>query len=198
MVKCSIVLFMLLLMVMMIRFKFLTWNVWSAQCGVVVLIFTQSNDYSDDASALFCSTSILPHLPTSLIILPVSDSRSPLQPARCSYKWGWLIPHSLRNEGGVLEGLREIIPKLLLYCIVLLSKPLLPRSLPLLRTITTRRKTAVQNMGGKRVLVGYGVDIDAVAGWLGSYGGEDSTSDISRGKPQAARGVTLCIVTNGL
>lgn len=28
----------------------------------------------------------------------------------------------------------------------------------------------------------YGVDIDAVAGWLGSYGGEDSTSDISRGQ----------------
>ncbi|KAK5633243.1 hypothetical protein RRF57_008957 [Xylaria bambusicola] len=28
--------------------------------------------------------------------------------------------------------------------------------------------------------MGYGVDIDAVAGWLGSYGGEDSTSDISR------------------
>lgn len=27
------------------------------------------------------------------------------------------------------------------------------------------------------------VDIDAVAGWLGSYGGEDSTSDISRGVP---------------
>lgn len=38
-------------------------------------------------------------------------------------------------------------------------------------------------MGKKRVLVSYGVDIDAVAGWLGSYGGEDSTSDISRGKP---------------
>ena len=37
-------------------------------------------------------------------------------------------------------------------------------------------------MGKKRVLVGYGVDIDAVAGWLGSYKGEDSTSDISRGK----------------
>ncbi|KKY19719.1 putative arp2 3 complex subunit arc16 [Phaeomoniella chlamydospora] len=36
-------------------------------------------------------------------------------------------------------------------------------------------------MGKKRVLVCYGVDIDAVAGWLGSYGGEDSTSDISRG-----------------
>ena len=26
-----------------------------------------------------------------------------------------------------------------------------------------------------------GVDIDAVAGWLGSYGGEDSPSDIQRG-----------------
>jgi hypothetical protein len=37
-------------------------------------------------------------------------------------------------------------------------------------------------MGKKRVLVCYGVDIDAVAGWLGSYGGEDSTSDISRGQ----------------
>ncbi|KAJ5585234.1 uncharacterized protein N7459_005034 [Penicillium hispanicum] len=36
-------------------------------------------------------------------------------------------------------------------------------------------------MGKKRVLVGYGIDIDAVAGWLGSYGGEDSVSDISRG-----------------
>ena len=37
-------------------------------------------------------------------------------------------------------------------------------------------------MGKKRVLAGYGVDIDAIAGWLGSYKGEDSTSDISRGK----------------
>lgn len=36
-------------------------------------------------------------------------------------------------------------------------------------------------MGKKRILVGYGVDIDAVSGWLGSYGGEDSVSDISRG-----------------
>lgn len=33
----------------------------------------------------------------------------------------------------------------------------------------------------KEILVGYGVDIDAVAGWLGSYGGEDSPDDISRG-----------------
>lgn len=36
-------------------------------------------------------------------------------------------------------------------------------------------------MGKKRVLVSYGVDVDAVAGWLGSYGGDQSTSDISRG-----------------
>ncbi|KAH8127347.1 hypothetical protein ACSS6W_001283 [Trichoderma asperelloides] len=36
-------------------------------------------------------------------------------------------------------------------------------------------------MGKKRVLVSYGVHVDAVAGWLGSYGGEDSTNDISRG-----------------
>lgn len=42
-------------------------------------------------------------------------------------------------------------------------------------------------MGKKRVLVGYGVDIDAVAGWLGSYGGEDSVSDISRGKLMCLR-----------
>jgi len=28
---------------------------------------------------------------------------------------------------------------------------------------------------------GFGVDVDAVAGWLGSYGGEDSPDDISRG-----------------
>lgn len=33
----------------------------------------------------------------------------------------------------------------------------------------------------KEILVGIGVDVDAVAGWLGSYGGEDSPDDISRG-----------------
>lgn len=37
-------------------------------------------------------------------------------------------------------------------------------------------------MAPKRILITYGVDVDAVAGWLGSYGGEDSTNDISRGK----------------
>src|ERR1700723_3850510 len=33
----------------------------------------------------------------------------------------------------------------------------------------------------KDILVGFGIDVDAVAGWLGSYGGEDSPDDISRG-----------------
>jgi peptidoglycan/xylan/chitin deacetylase (PgdA/CDA1 family) len=33
----------------------------------------------------------------------------------------------------------------------------------------------------KEFLCGFGVDVDAVAGWLGSYGGEDSPDDISRG-----------------
>ncbi|KAL8852324.1 MAG: hypothetical protein Q9221_002820 [Calogaya cf. arnoldii] len=36
-------------------------------------------------------------------------------------------------------------------------------------------------MAKKRALCCISVDIDAVAGWLGSYQGEDSTSDISRG-----------------
>jgi peptidoglycan-N-acetylglucosamine deacetylase len=33
----------------------------------------------------------------------------------------------------------------------------------------------------KEILCGFGVHVDAVAGWLGSYGGEDSPDDISRG-----------------
>ncbi|KAF5303115.1 hypothetical protein FQR65_LT19042 [Abscondita terminalis] len=36
-------------------------------------------------------------------------------------------------------------------------------------------------MAKKEILVSFGVDVDAVAGWLGSYGGEDSPDDISRG-----------------
>jgi peptidoglycan/xylan/chitin deacetylase (PgdA/CDA1 family) len=34
---------------------------------------------------------------------------------------------------------------------------------------------------GKDIKVCIGVDVDAVAGWLGSYGGEDSPNDIQRG-----------------
>src|ERR1700688_5321279 len=33
----------------------------------------------------------------------------------------------------------------------------------------------------KEILVAFGIDVDAVAGWLGSYSGEDSPDDISRG-----------------
>jgi peptidoglycan/xylan/chitin deacetylase (PgdA/CDA1 family) len=33
----------------------------------------------------------------------------------------------------------------------------------------------------KTILCAFGIDVDAVAGWLGSYGGEDSPDDISRG-----------------
>lgn len=36
-------------------------------------------------------------------------------------------------------------------------------------------------MADKLIHIGFGVDVDAVAGWLGSYGGEDSPFDISRG-----------------
>jgi peptidoglycan/xylan/chitin deacetylase (PgdA/CDA1 family) len=36
-------------------------------------------------------------------------------------------------------------------------------------------------MAKKEIFLAYGVDVDAVAGWLGSYGGEDSPDDISRG-----------------
>ena len=36
-------------------------------------------------------------------------------------------------------------------------------------------------MAEKRILCAFGIDLDAVGGWLGSYGGEDSPDDISRG-----------------
>ena len=33
----------------------------------------------------------------------------------------------------------------------------------------------------KKILCAFGTDIDSVAGWIGSYGGGDSPSDIQRG-----------------
>ncbi len=33
----------------------------------------------------------------------------------------------------------------------------------------------------KEILCAFGVHVDAVTGWLGSYGGEESLADISRG-----------------
>lgn len=44
-------------------------------------------------------------------------------------------------------------------------------------------------MAKKEIFVGYGVDIDAVAGWLGSYKGEDSPGDISRGLFAGEKGI---------
>src|SRR6202162_911240 len=55
-----------------------------------------------------------------------------------------------------------------------------PRSRPYCRRAQTGRSTREKAMT-KEILCGFGVDVDAVAGWLGSYGGEDSPDDISRG-----------------
>ena len=35
--------------------------------------------------------------------------------------------------------------------------------------------------GKKEIICAFGTDIDSVAGWIGSYGGGDSPSDIQRG-----------------
>ena len=42
-------------------------------------------------------------------------------------------------------------------------------------------QTDGEKIMAKEILCAFGVDVDAVAGWLGSYGGEDSPDDISRG-----------------
>jgi peptidoglycan/xylan/chitin deacetylase (PgdA/CDA1 family) len=44
-----------------------------------------------------------------------------------------------------------------------------------------RRTKAEGGEMAKEIFVAYGIDVDAVAGWLGSYGGEDSPCDITRG-----------------
>jgi peptidoglycan/xylan/chitin deacetylase (PgdA/CDA1 family) len=52
------------------------------------------------------------------------------------------------------------------------------------RRAGARQTVSRSTRGGsmpKEILCAYGIDIDAVAGWLGSYGGEDSPADISRG-----------------
>jgi peptidoglycan-N-acetylglucosamine deacetylase len=38
-----------------------------------------------------------------------------------------------------------------------------------------------ESMAKKEIMCTIGIDVDAVAGWLGSYGGEDSPCDITRG-----------------
>ncbi len=49
------------------------------------------------------------------------------------------------------------------------------------RSIASRSLAGSGSGGKKEILCAVGVDVDAVAGWLGSYGGEDSPCDISRG-----------------
>src|SRR6185437_11435611 len=60
-----------------------------------------------------------------------------------------------------------------------------PRSLVPSRTAqSARSERSAPRAGGsgkKEIFCAIGVDVDAVAGWLGSYGGENSPCDISRG-----------------
>lgn len=42
-------------------------------------------------------------------------------------------------------------------------------------------KTASKSKPKKKIICAFGTDIDSVAGWIGSYGGGDSPSDIQRG-----------------
>ena len=49
-------------------------------------------------------------------------------------------------------------------------------------TARSARSTTQAGGGGKKeIFCAIGVDVDAVAGWLGSYGGERAPCDISRG-----------------
>ena len=43
------------------------------------------------------------------------------------------------------------------------------------------RRPQPSGSGRKEIQCAFGIDVDAVAGWLGSYGGQDSPCDISRG-----------------
>ena len=58
-----------------------------------------------------------------------------------------------------------------------------PRSLVPSRTAQSARsaRSSPRTGGGgkKEIFCAIGVDVDAVAGWLGSYGGENSPCDIS-------------------
>lgn len=53
-----------------------------------------------------------------------------------------------------------------------------------MRTVTQESTTQATTTGPtatKDIKIALGIDVDAVAGWLGSYGGEDSPNDIQRG-----------------
>ena len=65
------------------------------------------------------------------------------------------------------------------------SLPLLALGWPLpaiARMITTPTDRFRAKPGGKKeIYVCFGVHIDAVSGWIGTYGGQDSIRDITRG-----------------
>ena len=61
------------------------------------------------------------------------------------------------------------------------QKPIGQMRGPFARPVECALRKGEGKMEKKDIKVAYGVDVDAVAGWLGSYGGEDSPDDISRG-----------------
>lgn len=71
---------------------------------------------------------------------------------------------------------------LLVFIIHILPLSLLCTTYRQFPSIASKGPPHTVTMGKKRVLISYGVDVDAVSGWLGSYGGEDSPNDISRGQ----------------
>ena len=56
-----------------------------------------------------------------------------------------------------------------------------PRSLIQGSSASVSNSSLARAGGKKEIKCAFGIDVDAVAGWLGSYGGEDSPCDISRG-----------------
>jgi peptidoglycan-N-acetylglucosamine deacetylase len=68
------------------------------------------------------------------------------------------------------------------------DSPLGPRYQPRALVVPRRPEAGVGRSrlqarinGQKEIFCAFGIDVDAVAGWLGSYGGESSPCDISRG-----------------
>lgn len=96
----------------------------------------------------------------------------------------YVISRPQRLRGGVSFAYRALSPEPYLLCCI--SFPACADSIqkatkPNFATFQSYNCSVSTKMGPKRVLITYGVDVDAVAGWLGSYEGEDSPNDISRG-----------------
>ena len=50
-----------------------------------------------------------------------------------------------------------------------------------LKLIVALAENSKKGLAMKEIKCSFGIDIDSVAGWIGSYGGQDSPSDIQRG-----------------